>query len=269
MLQSGAGSFDFTDRAAGERCAIKVFYHRPAHHDRRCPVIIVLHGSDRAAAYVPHCWIVHADNMHALLLAPWLDHVTFPEAAAYNYGNVVSKVRSEWSYGLIDRLFGYVRATMGLERTSYSLFGHSAGAQFAHRYLALTDAPLADVVIAGNSGWYTLPDNDLAFPSGTGSVGANPGHIERYLSRTLIILVGAADNDPAGPGLPRYAAATRQGPTRLARGLYYFEHGRTVATKLGAKFGWQLSVAPGVGHQDEQIAIPAAELLGEYERSRP
>ncbi len=276
MLGEGAGSFAFPDRAAGERGAIEVFYYRPASHDRRCPVIFLLHGSDRAAAYFRDCWTAYADEMHALLVAPCFDNVTFPEAGAYNYGNVVhegaeqltARPRSEWSYGLIDRLFTYVRVSMGLERNGYYLFGHSAGAQFAHRYLALTDVPLAEVVIAGNSGWYTLPDSNLSFPAGTGGVGASPDHVGRYLSRKLVILLGDADNDPDDPGLPRQLAAVRQGPTRLVRGLFYFEHCKALAAMLGVGFGWQLSVALGVGHKDDQIAGPAAELLRANERSR-
>lgn len=270
MIEEGAGYFTFADRAAGERGAIRVFTYRPSDHDHRCPVIILLHGSDRAAAYFRDCWAAHADRMRALLLVPCFDRTAFPGARAYNYGNVLGvgiarpavRLRSEWSYGLIDRLFVHVRACMGLEHAEYRLFGHSAGAQFAHRYLALTEAPLAEVVVAGNSGWYMLPDDGLAFPTGTGGTGANPGHVERYLSRRLVLLLGDADIDPNDPGLPRQPDAARQGRTRLARGLFYFEHCRAVATRLGVEFGWQLSIAPGVGHRDDQIAGPAAKILG-------
>jgi ribulose 1,5-bisphosphate carboxylase large subunit-like protein len=44
--------------------------------------------------------------------------------------------------------------------TSY-LFGHSAGARYAHRMVEFVPEAKAKMVIAANSGWYTLPDLNL------------------------------------------------------------------------------------------------------------
>jgi len=39
-----------------------------------------------------------------------------------------------------------------------------------------------------------------------------------------------------------------------------FEACRTIAAKRGTRFGWELSIAPGVGHDDREIAGPDAAL---------
>jgi hypothetical protein len=85
--------------------------------------------------------------------------------------------------------------------------------------------------------------------------------LRRYLARRLVILLGDADIDENDPGLPRNPAAVAQGSNRLARGKLYFESCRSTALRRGMSFGWSLSVAPGVGHDDREVAVPAAELL--------
>ena len=172
--------------------------------------------------------------------------------------------RSEWSYGLLDRVFLHVRNTLCLSRTRYYLFGHSAGAQFAHRCLALLDTPRVELAVLGNSGWYMLPDQNLPFPSGLGDVGLDAGDVRRYLQKSIVILLGERDDDPNAPGLPREQMAMAQGATRLARGEFYFRYCKELAEELGVTFGWRLSYAPGVGHEDDQIAVPAADLIKAY-----
>ena len=176
-------------------------------------------------------------------------------------GSLDVRPQSEWSYGLLDRVFFHVRTSMRLDRTRYYLFGHSAGAQFAHRCLALLDTSRVELAVLGNSGWYTLPDHGLPFPDGLGGVGLDAEHVRHYLRRSIIILLGKRDDDPDAPGLPRQPAAMAQGATRLARGEFYFRYCKELAERLGVTFGWSLSYVPGVGHDDDQIAAPAADLI--------
>jgi hypothetical protein len=79
------------------------------------------------------------------------------------------------------------------------------------------------------------------------------GHLRRYLGRRLVILLGDADNDPSAPDLPRTDYAMAQGPHRLARGLWHFQHCTKLADSLGVHFGWRLEIAHGAGHVGQQI----------------
>jgi hypothetical protein len=88
-------------------------------------------------------------------------------------------------------------------------------------------------------------------------------HLRRYLGWRLIVLLGDADTDAAAPDLARSETAMAQGPHRLARGLWHFEHGKQVADQLGGRFGWELEIVPGAGHVDQQIFDRAASILGD------
>ena len=85
-----------------------------------------------------------AERNGQIVLVPEFDAEAFPDVYAYNYGNVrlappSSTVlpRNLWSFGIIDRLFHYVRLSLGSNRETFGLFGNSAGSQFVLRCLAL------------------------------------------------------------------------------------------------------------------------------------
>ena len=74
--------------------------------------------------------------------------------------------RSEWTFSLIKSVFDTVRKDTGSSRTKYDMWGHSAGAQFVHRYVTFMPDTRVDRAVSANAGWYTLPDVDVAYPYG-------------------------------------------------------------------------------------------------------
>ncbi|SDG49062.1 hypothetical protein SAMN05216338_1001484 [Bradyrhizobium sp. Rc2d] len=106
-----------------------------------------------------------------------------------------------------------------------------------------------------------LPNLSMDYPDGMGGIGLNTSHLRRYLGRSLVILLGDADNDPDAPDLPRWDEAMAQGPHRLARGLWHFEHCTQLAKSLGVALGWRLEIAPGAGHVDQLIYDQGANIL--------
>jgi hypothetical protein len=86
-----------------------------------------------------------------------------------------------------------------------------------------------------------------------GGTGLNASHLRRYLGRPLVILLSDADKDPDAFDLPRMDYAMAQGPHRLARGLWHFEHCAELTKNLGVRLGWRLEIEPGAGHVDQQI----------------
>ena len=268
-LHEGLGSFVFFHKAAAVRRSIRVFFFRPKSSGRDARIIIAMHGLDRAASEFRDVLVGQAERTGQIVLVPEFDAVQFPDVHAYNYGNVRRPPPNEtvvprdlWNFGIIDRLFEQVRTAFGSDRETFGLFGNSAGAQFVLRYLALTEASAVDAAVAANSGWYMLPDLAVDNPVGMGGVDLDASDLRRYLGRRLIVLLGDADTDTNAPDLPRGEAAMAQGPHRLARGLWHFEHCRQVADRLGGRFGWQLEIVPGAGHVDQPIYDRAASLLG-------
>jgi hypothetical protein len=136
-------------------------------------IVIALHGLDRAAAAFQDALAPAAEKNAQIVLVPEFDAVQFPDVHAYNYGGVRRpppdgpiNARPLWNCGLIERLFAVVRTAVGSARTTFGIFGNSAGSQFVLRYLALMEASQVDVAVASNSGWYMLPDLTISYPIG-------------------------------------------------------------------------------------------------------
>lgn len=264
-MEFGSGTFVFADAAVSKNKAIAVHYHRPVAHGPHDRILVIMSGFDRAAAYFRDCWSSYAEDLNLLIVAPEFDRENFPGAPEYNYGNVGSAAgindRDAWTFGIIDRLFRETKRATASKRSGFGLFGHSAGAQFAHRYLAFAQQGLIEIVIAANAGWYMVPDPDTAYPAGVAGTGFNDEDLRRFLASPLVILLGDADADENAADLPKNPEAVAQGAHRLARGLSHFDQCRAVANRMGAPFGWRLVIAPGVGHDDAQVAVAAAAVL--------
>jgi dienelactone hydrolase len=267
-LQSGSGFFVFPDPAARPTGSIRVFTACPGSHIHDAPIVIAMHGVDRAAEAFRDSLADRAMRNGQLVLVPEFDTDQFPGPHAYNFGGVrlpstsnAVLPREEWNFGLIDRLFHHVRQLIGSNRTTFGMLGNSAGSQYVLRYLALTDATSVDKAVASNSGIYMLPDLQSDYPDGMGGLNLEHDHLKRYFSRPLVILLGDQDTDTSDPYLPRSEIATAQGPHRLARGHLHFNHCRQRARDLGVPLNWNLEVVPGAGHISQQIFDRAVEVL--------
>jgi len=268
-LAEGAGSFVFHDEgAAPSPRTMRVFSFCPRSINRHTRIIVAMHGVDRAAAAFRDLLVPQAERNGQIVLVPEFDPEQFPGIAAYNFGGVRRPPpdnsvlpRDHWNFGVIDRLFHYVRGAIGSSRETFGLFGNSAGAQFVLRYLALNEAASVDIAVAANCGCYMLPDLAKDYPDGMGGIGLSSRDLRRYLGRSLVILLGDADNDPDAPDLPRWDEAMAQGPHRLARGLWHFEHCTKLAKSLDVTLGWRLEIAPGAGHVDQLIYDQGANIL--------
>jgi poly(3-hydroxybutyrate) depolymerase len=202
---------------------MRVFVYRPAHWTRDDRIVIVMHGMDRDADRYRDEWRRHAEAHNLLIVAPEFSTAKFPGAGTYNFGNVADRKgklqpRASWTFGVIDKVFAEARNRSGARRDRYSLFGHSAGAQFVHRYLLFASASDADVIIAANAGAYTMPTQDANFPWGLKGAGIARADLAKAFARNVVILLGERDNDPNHSTLPRNRGAMAQGPHRLARG---------------------------------------------------
>ena len=271
-IDAGSGRFGYRDPEHATGKALTVWYRCPPGVVPDTPIVFALHGSDRAAEYFRDCWAPHADKDGYLVVVPAFDAQGFPGGEGYNYGNVLAaddagssvNPRRLWSYPILDRIFETIRASFGSRRTRFSLFGHSAGGQFVHRYVALTGAPSVDLAIAANCGWYMAPDLTLPYPAGLGGLAAREESQIDYVQQPLVLLLGDADTDEQDPGLRRDAPAMAQGPHRFARGHHYYAQGKALAARHGVDFNWRVVVAPGVGHDDRDIAAPAAEIIAQH-----
>lgn len=233
-------------------------HFRPASATRDAPILFVMHGVARGAHGYLAAWRDLAEARGWVLAAPKFDKAAFPGADGYQIG--ASDDPSTGSHAAIEPLFDALRGRLGLTRERYWMYGHSAGSQFAHRFLFRTGGPRLERAVCANAGWYFMPDPEAPFPYGLAGAGAAAASIEAALGRRLVVLLGEADLGRDG-SLRQTAGAEAQGRNRLARGRAFFAAARRLAAARGVPFRWRLATAPGVGHSNAKMAPFAAEAL--------
>ena len=266
-IPPGTGSFDYPFVSSGALRRITVWYHRPVDAGADAPIVFVLHGDGRDATNYRRRWIPEADARGFVLIVPEFSRSEFAGGRAYNLGGMRARdgssyPESEWAYTAIENLFDAIREASGFTRTTYDLYGHSAGGQFVHRMVMFKPNARYRVAIAANPGWYTVPDLSIMFPYGLGGASEAADQLHRTLSRRLIVLLGDADTDPNHPQLLRSPEAVAQGPHRFARGHHFFEQAQRAAAARNVPFGWQLEVVPGAAHSNGQMTAHAARFVG-------
>lgn len=265
----GSSEFVFVDPRPGPRREITVFAHRPARFTPESPVLLVMHGRGRDGRTYREGWIAEAEARGFLVAVPEFSDAHYPGNHRYNYGDMISpegenRPRELWAFPLVDRVFEALRDRSGSRRDRYILFGHSAGGQIVHRLMTFAASPLIERALAANSGSYTLPIFDEAFPFGLGGTAMTEAERRAFFTRPMTIMLGDADNDPKHHQLPREPGAMRQGPHRFARGLNYFALACREAAAVDVPLAWKLRIAPGIAHSNPGIApFAARELFGE------
>jgi poly(3-hydroxybutyrate) depolymerase len=262
-LPVGKSSFWFTDWAGPQ---VKVWTHKPSAVASPLRVVFVMHGVRRNGADYRDQWSDLAERHGFLLVVPEFDDARFPGVEGYNFGNTRMRdgnpIQSDrWSFTAIERIFDQVRTMEPAAEATYRLYGHSAGAQFVHRFLYFIPEARVTRVVVANAGWYTMPTRDAVFPYGLTDSGISEASVKAMLGRPVVIQLGDADIDPDHSSLRRTAGAMKQGPHRFARGHAYFQAAKSAAEASGVDFGWKLETVPGVAHSNEGMAKAAVAVL--------
>ena len=261
-LPAGPGRFE----VAWGGLTIPVWYYLPERARPDIPVLIVMHGVNRDADRYRNEWQPHAEKYGLLLLVPEFSKQNFPAEENYNQGNMFDArkqplPRDQWSFSVIEPVFDAAKLATGNRSQRYSLYGHSAGVQFVHRFLYFVPEARVAKAVAANAGWWTLPDLTVNYPYGMRGSVLDESGLRKMLGRPLVVLLGTADTDPNHVNLRRTEKAMAQGPHRLARGQFFFAAGQASAARLGMTLGWQLATAPQVAHNDKGMAVYAVRHL--------
>jgi pimeloyl-ACP methyl ester carboxylesterase len=230
------------------------------------PIVFVMHGFGRKAEDYRDAWVPHARAYNVLVVVPTFGAEDFPGGDGYNLGSIFTQdgeptPEDEWAFSAIEPLFDHVASITDSNQDSYYLYGHSAGSQFAHRFLLFKPENRAHAVVAANAGWYTMPHFNADFPYGLNGSPSTPDELKDGLAKNLIVLLGEDDNNPNAGSLRTTPEAMVQGEHRLARGRTFYRAAEEVADSLDVPFNWTLQTVPGVGHDNEQMAAAAAERL--------
>lgn len=260
-LEPGRGTF----RLRGVD-GLSVRYWLPQDLSRNSSILFVLPGIDRDAQSYRDVWIPYARQKGALLLVPHFSQQAFPGSRGYNLGNMFDAKgrptpQSDWTFAMIERLFDQVREEIDGSQDRYSIYGHSAGAQFVHRLLLFMPTARIARAVSANAGWYTFPDFGVRFPYGLRGTRLTDDELMAAFARDYAILLGALDTEESHPTLRTSREAEKQGANRYARGVAFFDAARTKAAELGVPFNWRLSAVSGAAHSNAEMADAAARAL--------
>jgi hypothetical protein len=274
VTSSGEGTFTFTGYEPLADRPVEVRYAAPPHDLDTATILIVIPGTGRDAKEYRADWEAEARDRHMIVLVPEFTKDEFPGASSYNLGNMVDEdgeavPEDRWSFRLIEALFDYVVKDVGSDQNSYALFGHSAGAQFIHRFVEFVPDNRVSVAVAANAGWYTMPDDRIAFPYGLKGSPSSERDLRGAFGTRLVVLLGADDIDPEATNLRRDEQADAQGTDRLDRGVTFYQRSRDVAEQHSLPFAWTLVVVPGIAHSHSDMAAAAAPLILDAQRGRP
>jgi hypothetical protein len=263
-LESGISRFMFDGWEGPE---LRVWTYVPSSVSADAPILFVMHGVERDAKRYIEDWARTAERYGVILIAPEFDERRFPGPEAYNQGGVIDprtgrkRNPETWTFSVIEPLFDEVKQRTNSRTQTYSLYGHSAGAQFVHRFVMLAHPVRLDHAVAANAGWYTLFDPDRPFPQGM-KLNKQDYVLDRSgFAERLTILLGTEDIESDDRNLRDDAWSRGQGQNRFERGQAFFLHAKQVAGSGSPAFNWRLKYAPGVAHENRKMALYAASIL--------
>lgn len=252
------------DGWGGPAVPVQVFV--PEGADRDTTIVIVMHGASRDLPRYYADWRAAAVEHGFIIAVPYFSKEDFRGSARYNLGHVFDPDTRErrspatWTFAAIEPLFDAIVEQLGGRQMHYTLFGHSAGSQFVHRFLYyVPDARVSRAIVA-NAGWYTMPDFGVAYPYGLAWSGVPESVLGGYFERDIVVLLGDADTVREDEDLRKTPEAELQGRHRFDRGHTFYRVAKARAADLGVDFAWRLQVVPSATHSNAEMT-PAAALL--------
>lgn len=262
FLPAGSGEIRVDAGTPRTPMGMRLFYYRPRQAGPDAKILFVIHGARRNADRYRDIWTRHAEKYGFVVLAPEFSEDLFPGFWRFQMGNLYAatgrkKPVADSAFAALERIFDAVRGTYGFTAVHYDLFGHSAGGQFVHRMVLFGQARRARCVVAANAGTYSMPDETVPLPYGTGDAGLSPADYARAYAVDMVVMVGRNDDDPNHRSLSRNPEALAQGRHRLARGQLFFKKATAMAGRLGLTCRWRFVTVPGVGHHAAGMSAAA------------
>lgn len=290
QLSTGSGVFEIAGGFGREEQSIQVFYHQPESFTKDSKILLVIPGAGRNGDSYRDAWIEESEKYGVLILSPMyaekdyafedyhlcglIRDVNLRDVVEYveNSNRVkldesqlqfqVNTEAQDWIFGDFDRIFDLAVAATQSAQTEYDVFGHSAGGQILHRFTIFYPQSKANRILAGNSGFYTLPDMEGRLPFGLKGSLIDEERLKLAFDKKLILFLGELDNEnEQGGTLLRSTSADQQGLHRLARGVYFYETSKNIAQQIKATYNWDIQVVSGVGHNHRKMGDAAAKYL--------
>ncbi|GLU45350.1 hypothetical protein [Allomuricauda sp. NBRC 101325] len=256
-INVGIDSFVMQAYKDSERKSIKVWTYKPESWNDKDKIVFVMHGGGRNADDYLNAWVELANKNNLLIIAPEFEN-KFSKYTTNDYqeGNLFTffgtkNPKAEWAYTVVENIFDHIKSVNNITNEQYDIFGHSAGAQFVHRMVMLMPESRFGTAIAANSGFYSLPNENLEFPYGIKNVETD---LQKSYKKRLIVLLGELDNDPSLGTFRTTDLAMEQGEHRLERGTTFFNVNKELTSKNNWTFNWEFETVKEVGHDYKKMS---------------
>lgn len=242
---------------------VEIFFITPEKINKDTKVIFVIHGNSRNAEDYLSAWIPHVINKNVIVAAPQFRKIDFRYffllEMAESSGDV-NRNKNEYINNSISLFFNFIKSKFSLTTETYKMFGHSAGAQFTHRYMLLSmDNRISNTVIA-NAGWYTfITDDEFPYGINNSPINISNKQIEWFMSKKANLLIGSDDIDFKSVNSSK--GANLQGLSRVDRAANYFDSLIMNAESRGYALRWNYRVLERVDHDFKKVTPYAAQIL--------
>ena len=244
---------------------VELFYTLPEEINNQTQVLFIVHGGARDSEKYLDIWKKFSEHKNIILVAPEFKRADYEDYEYLNisddYG-VLNKNLNEHLHNSLSIFFSFFKSKYNLEIDTYKLYGHSGGAQFAHRLLLFSDYDNVSSAVIASAGSYTFLNNEN-YPYGLKeSNHLSDKKIKRYLSQRVTFLIGNQDikkfesskkNNTQGKAI--------QGNNRFEVGINYFNNLITVSERQKIPLRWKFQIAKGVAHDNEKMSLLASEIL--------
>lgn len=264
LIKEGKDSFVMYAYKQSERKSIKVWTFKPENWKNEDRIVFVMHGGGRNADDYLNAWVELANKNNLLIIAPEFDN-KFSKYTTNDYqeGNLYSffgakNPKSEWAYTVVENIFDHIKSVNNITNRQYDIFGHSAGGQFVHRMVMFMPESRIGTAIAANSGFYSLPNENLVFPYGIKNIETD---LQKSYKKRLIVLLGELDNNPSLGTFRTTDLAMEQGAHRLERGTNFYSFNKDLKNRNNWTFNWKIDTIKNVGHDYKKMSESAIKYL--------
>lgn len=244
---------------------VELFYTLPEEINNQTQVLFIVHGGARDSEKYLDIWKKFTEHKNIILVAPEFKRADYEDYEYLNisddYG-VLNKNLNEHLHNSLSIFFSFFKSKYNLEIDTYKLYGHSGGAQFAHRLLLFSDYDNVSSAVIAGAGSYTFLNNEN-YPYGLKeSNHLSDKKIKRYLSQRVTFLIGNQDIKKFESSKKNnIQAKAMQGNNRFEVGINYFNNLITVSERQKIPLRWKFQIAKGVAHDNEKMSLLASEIL--------
>jgi pimeloyl-ACP methyl ester carboxylesterase len=222
------------------------FVYRPEGEYDRTRLLVSVHGITRNA--LEHVLVFRrwAERLRIPVVAPLFARGTYRRYQTLAGGKGLPSADEAFDIMVADAC----RHLGMMSDANMHLFGYSGGAQFVHRY-AFRRPEAVERMVVGAAGWYTFPDETVAYPQGFAATAKTPVFAESAVIARYpptLVVVGSGDRLRDEVLNQEPAIDQQQGKHRRARAKRWVDAMAQAAQRAGVPSPCRLQILRGASH---------------------